>query len=48
MMKEKDILFWFSFYSLFCAWKIASDLPGTEQAVKTEPKQVFVFHFHRF
>ena len=45
-MKDKD-LFWFSFYSLFSAWKIAGNLPSTEQAVKTKPKQD-VFFFHHF
>ena len=40
---ERIILFWFSFYSLFRAWKI--NLPSTEQAVKTKPKQIVLLSF---
>ena len=42
-------LLWFSFYSL-CGAYDANNLPSTEQAVKTQPKQdkYFSFFFHHF
>ena len=38
--RKRLILFGFSFYSLL-DWGHANNLPITEQAVKTKPKQVF-------
>ena len=57
-MKEKNILLWLIFCSLFGAWKLvgifstqlnANNLPSTEQAAKTQPKQdKSFFHFPSF
>ena len=49
--RERLILFWLSFCSLFGAWKIVGiNLPSSEQNAKTQPKQdkSFSFIFHRF